>query len=257
MSHFERTPLLDHDDADDADATPLLRVGSFIRSSPHGADAAGARESEVPRERERDSSSPPSAVPSAVLMAAATQDPDGFLDVWVARHFSISVKLFDIQRGLGPMAVDAELVLADLELVQDVLFELREFATKDSRVRDAMRVTSVVQNGVAAVYAWLDDTLDAIGRSGAAFSRSPSFVDAGDGGPPVAMLRAFERLHPDLEALVVGEGGIEAATSFETDMGHKLAICFRQIGAAVVRISGRGATTLPGLADPTVGLRKL
>ncbi len=250
MSYFEPTPALDHDDDDDAssDAEPLVRVGSFIRTPPQPGDApfdAGDNDAAA-----RGSSLPPplssGAVPSAVMLAAASSDPDGFIDVWVARHFSISVRLFDIQRSLGALAVDAELVIEDLELVQDVLFELREYSTRDSRVRDVMRESGVVQNGVVAVYAWLDETLDAIGRTGAAFARSPSFVDAGDGGPPAAMLRAFERLHPDLEALVRSPE-LSSGPSFNEDLAQKLALCFRQIGAAVVRISGRGATTISGL----------
>lgn len=171
---------------------------------------------------------------------------EGFLDRWLARHFTVSVRLFDIRRGVEGRGPDAEApspetekVLEDLEAVQDVLFELRELATTEP----AMQVDAI-ENAVSAVYGWLEETLDAVERTGAAFRRSPSFVDAGEGSAPIAMLRAFERLHPDIEILVA-----HSAPVADPDLAQKLALCFRQVGAAIVRVSGRGATSLPPPSD--------
>jgi hypothetical protein len=258
MPHFEPTPSLEPatNDVDRESTAPEARAASFIR--PHGDtfDSEASRQSSPTLPSPAPVPSSPS-VSSSTLLAAAPHDAQGFLDAWLARHFSISVKLFDLQRVLGmppasatravnvaAVGAEAELVISDLELVQDVLFEVREFADHDETVRAVMQESEILQNGVVAVYAWLDETLDAIARTGTAFRRSPSFVDARDGGPPHAMLRAFERLHPDLEALVVGADGVSAPETFATNVGKKLAICFRQIGAAIVRISGRGASTL-------------
>jgi len=173
---------------------------------------------------------------------------ESFHDHWLARHFAVSVRLFDIQRavegeeGEGAPSPETQKVLADLEVVQDVLFELRDLAATEP----AMQIAAI-ENAVRAVYAWLEDTLSAVERTGSAFRRSPSFVDGGDGGAPAAMLRAFERLHPDIEILVA-----RSAPVADPNLAHKLALCFRRIGAAIVRVSGRGATTLPPRDQGTV-----
>ena len=56
-----------------------------------------------------------------------------------------------------------------------------------------------------------------------------------------AILRTMERVHPDLELLVHAE-----AFASEPDIAQKMSLCFRQIGAAVVRVSGRSASSFPG-----------
>ena len=50
----------------------------------------------------------------------------------------------------------------------------------------------------------------------------------------MAILRTLERVHPDLETLV----RVDALGVVE-DLARKISLCFRQIGAAVVRVSGR------------------
>jgi hypothetical protein len=47
-------------------------------------------------------------------------------------------------------------------------------------------------------------------------------------------------VHPDLETLVRVDG-----IAVDADVAQKVALCFRQIGAAVVRVSGRGVSSYP------------
>ena len=58
----------------------------------------------------------------------------------------------------------------------------------------------------------------------------PGFVDAPGDEAFNAILRTLERVHPDLETLLRLDPGI-----IGEDVARKLALCFRQIGAAVVR----------------------
>ena len=55
-----------------------------------------------------------------------------------------------------------------------------------------------------------------------------------------AILRALERVHPDLETLLRVD-----ALGVESDVARKLALCIRQIGALVVRVSGRPVSSYP------------
>ena len=164
-------------------------------------------------------------------------DADAFLEDWVLRHFTVSVKLHDVER-VSEGDPERAFVLEDLGFVQGVLLEVHDFAASDPRVRAMMNEGELLQNGVAALYTWLDDVLDAAARLRVTRGK-PSFVDAGEEALG-AILRTLERVHPDLETLVRVE-----ALGVEEDIARKLALCFRQIGAAVVRISGRAVSTYP------------
>jgi hypothetical protein len=161
---------------------------------------------------------------------------ESFLEDWALRHFTISVKLHDAER-LSEGDPERLLVLEELAVVQGILIELHEFATSTEAVRNLMSEMQVVQNSVSALYTWLDDLLDAALLRPVA-RRRPGFVDAGPDTLTV-ITSALERVHPDLESLV-------RAGADDTDGGvaRKLSLCFRQIGAAIVRVSGR-ATSLP------------
>ena len=95
-----------------------------------------------------------------------------------------------------------------------------------------------MQHAVIAAYAWLGDALQALPTRSIA-RRRPSFVDEGE-APGSAMLTTLQRLHPDL-ALLVRADGVPA----DEEVRSKLALCFRQLGAGIVRISGRTTTRPP------------
>ena len=100
--------------------------------------------------------------------------------------------------------------------------------------------SSCSQNGVAALYNWLDEVLDAAARLRVTRGK-PGFVDAPGDEVVHAILRTLERVHPDLETLLRLDRGV-----VDEDIARKLAAAsFRQIGAAVVRISGRSASSYP------------
>src|SRR4051812_12088481 len=87
-------------------------LSSFIR--PHDVD---------------DIDFPPNRLSSAGALTAAVNECDDFLDRWLARHFSLSVKLHDVQRQsaawepLGTIeGINA--ILDELAVVQGVLIEL-------------------------------------------------------------------------------------------------------------------------------------
>ncbi len=193
--------------------------GSFIRSTGQ-VDASGG------------------GVPALQADAGVDDGPVGFLDEWAMRHFSISVKIHDVER-VGEHDAERRLVLQDLSLVQGVLLELHDFASADRRVRALMDRGPELQNGVSALYTWLEEVLDAAGRLRVTRGR-PSFVDGPDEDVFKAILRSLERVHPDLEALLRVE-----ALGVDPDVAQKLALCFRQIGAAVVRVSGRTVSSYP------------
>jgi hypothetical protein len=180
---------------------------------------------------------------AAGLVAAVPAIPE-FLEQWIARHFSLSVRLHDVRRELATAERDektaeVEAIVVDLDVVQGVLLELHDYAESDARVRELMDTTHVVQHGVVTVYQWLGEILDALPTRSVA-RRRPSFVDEGHAAPAIAMLHTLERLHPDLERLVRADD-----VPADHDVASKLAICFRQIGAAIVRISGRATTHPP------------
>jgi hypothetical protein len=163
---------------------------------------------------------------------------DAFLDDWALRHFTISVKLHDVAR-VSEGDVERQAVLEDLGVVQGILLEVHDFVTADERVRAIMRESLVLQNGVGALYGWLDEVLDAAARLRVTRNK-PGFVDESDEALG-AILRTLERVHPDLELLLrVDTLGIDE------DVARKIALCFRQIGAAVVRVSGRAGSSYPG-----------
>src|SRR5262249_9812223 len=153
---------------------------------------------------------------------------------WALRHFTISVKLHDAER-LSEGDPERLAVLTDLADVQGILIELHEYAMHTEAVRNLMSEMQVVQNGVSALYTWIDELLDAALLGRVARGR-PGFVDAGPETLAV-ISSALERVHPDLESLV-------HAGADDTDGGvaQKLSICFRQIGAAIVRVSGRASS---------------
>jgi len=190
---------------------------------------------------------PQNPISSSTALALAVDECDEFLDRWLDRHFSLSVKLHDAQRELakemlveGPSSSAHEVVavVADLELVQGVLFELHGYLEGDATARAVLRDSRAVQHAVIAVYAWLGDALAALPTRSIA-RRRPSFVDEGE-APGSAMLTTLQRLHPDLERLVRADG-----VPAEHDVRSKLALCFRQIGAGIVRISGRTTSRPP------------
>ncbi len=163
---------------------------------------------------------------------------DAFLDDWALRHFSISVKLHDVERvSVGDF--ERQLVLKDLGVVQGILLEVHDFVLADERLRAMMRSSLVLQNGVGALYGWLEEVLDAASRLRVTRNK-PGFVDESDEalGP---ILRTLERVHPDLEMLLrIDTLGVDE------DIARKISLCFRQIGAAVVRVSGRPGSSYPG-----------
>jgi len=170
--------------------------------------------------------------------AALRAQIDDFLDDWALRHFTISVKMHDVAR-VSEGDTERQLVLADLDVVQGILLEVHDLVTNDERVRAMLRQSLVLQNGVKALYGWLDDVLDAASRLRVTRNK-PGFVDSSDDAL-TAILRTMERVHPDLELLVHAE-----AFASELDIAQKMSLCFRQIGAAVVRVSGRSASSFPG-----------
>jgi hypothetical protein len=161
-----------------------------------------------------------------------------FLDDWALRHFALSVKMHDVER-VGETDPERRLVLEDLGVVQGILLELHDFASGDEHVRAMMDRELVLQNGVTALYNWLDDVLDVAARLRVTRGK-PSFVDAPGDEVSRAILRTLERVHPDLETLLRVE-----ALGVERDVAQKLALCFRQIGALVVRVSGRPVSSYP------------
>lgn len=184
------------------------------------------------------------AVSSSAILAASIDESEEFIERWVACHFSLSVKLHDVRRELDAHAdaADKELdaIVEDLDVVQGVMLELHDYADVEPRMRSLMQGSHVLQHGVIAIYTWLSEILAALpGRAVA--RRRPSFVDDSE-MPAVAMLSTLERLHPDLQRLVRKE-----EVTADDDIASKLAICFRQIGAAVVRISGRASSRPPKL----------
>jgi hypothetical protein len=162
----------------------------------------------------------------------------GFLEDWALRHFNISVKMHDVER-VGERDPERRLVLEDLALVQGILLELHDFASGEDRVRAMMDEEQLLQNGVAALYNWLDEVLDVAARLRVTRGK-PGFVDAPGDEVFHAILRTLERVHPDLETLLRLDRGV-----VDEDIARKLALCFRQIGAAVVRVSGRSASSYP------------
>ena len=54
---------------------------------------------------------------------------------------------------------ERRLVLEDLGFVQGILLELHDFASGEARVRAMMDRDPLLQNGVSALYAWLDEVL--------------------------------------------------------------------------------------------------
>jgi hypothetical protein len=162
---------------------------------------------------------------------------EDFLEDWALRHFMVSVKLHDVGR-VSEDDIEKQLVLEDLSVVQGILLEVHDFATSDERVKALMRTSTVLQNGVAALYGWLDDVLDAASRLRVARGK-PGFVDSSEEAL-TAILRNLERVHPDLEVLLRTE-----VLGVDGDVARKLALCFRQIGAVVVRVSGRAGSSIP------------
>src|SRR4029077_1255867 len=106
-------------------------------------------------------------------------------------------------------------------------------------LRVLLRGDDALQNGVNALYAWIHGIVDAA-LLGRVTLRRPDFLDAGDEHGLAAILEALERVHPDLDPLVRAAGVAEDA-----GVASKLSICFRQIGVAVVRVSGRASAVPP------------
>ncbi len=186
----------------------------------------------------------PNPISSATALEAAVDDPDEFLERWLARHFSLSVKLHDAHRESDageplPLVDELRATLEDLSLAQGVLLELYDYAALEPRLHALMRDEHLLQHGVVVLYNWLSETVSALSARAIARRRA-SFVDDGEATPPGTMLRTLERLHPDLQRLVRAD-----ALPVERDVADRLALCFRQIGATVVRISGRTATLPP------------
>jgi hypothetical protein len=179
---------------------------------------------------------PPQAALSETDEALRAQI-DAFLDDWALRHFTISVKLHDVAR-VSEGDAERQAVLEDLGIVQGILLEVHDFVTADERVRAVMRESLVLQNGVGALYGWLDEVLDAAARLRVTRNK-PGFIDESDEALG-AILRTLERVHPDLEVLLRID-----ALGVDEDVARKIALCFRQIGAAVVRVSGRAGSSYP------------
>ena len=214
---------------------------------PHGEEASETSETKTPT-REGASSFIRShdahdvAVPPSPALveggAGAPLGGDAFLEDWALRHFAVSVKMHDVAR-VSEKDPERRLVLQDLELAQGILLELHDFASDDPRVRTMMDAQQVLQNGVTALYDWLDDVLDVAARLRVTRGK-PGFVDAPSDEVFYAILRALERVHPDLETLLRVD-----ALGVESDVARKLALCIRQIGALVVRVSGRPVSSYP------------
>jgi hypothetical protein len=165
---------------------------------------------------------------------------EAFLDQWSQRHFMTSVRLHDAERVCA--GDDERLhVLEDLGVVQGGLLELHELASASPEAQALLRDDEVVRNGVTALYGWVDDLVDAA-LLGRVARRRPGFIDEGDEDALVAILDALGRVHPGLDPFVRGQ-----ETAREGEIAEKVSICFRQIGAAVVRVTGR-ASTLPPLS---------
>jgi hypothetical protein len=177
---------------------------------------------------------PPSPSPLGVGVAGA----DAFLDDWALRHFTVSVQMHDVER-MSASDPERLLVLEDLAFVQGVLLELHDFASSEPRVRAMLDEQRILQNGVTALYDWLDEVLGAAARLRVTRGK-PGFVDAPSDEAFYAILRTLERVHPDLETIMRLDG-----RTVDEEVARKLVLCFRQIGAAVVRVSGRGASTYP------------
>ncbi|HEY2510850.1 MAG TPA: hypothetical protein VGI39_08340 [Polyangiaceae bacterium] len=190
------------------------------------------------RERDAEAATLP-RMPVASFAEEMRMDAAGFLEDWSLRHFAISVHLHDVARVSEGDAERGE-VLDDLAEVQGILLELHDYASHERAVREVMVRSERIQNGVAALYAWLDEVLDVAARLRVTRGR-PGFVDGlGEDAFP-AIVRALERVHPDLESLVQIDG-----LDLDYDVAQKLSLCFRQIGAVVVRVSGRSAlSTVP------------
>jgi hypothetical protein len=191
--------------------------------------------------REHDAHDVDAPAPRAALAGAPEPmrlDPEGFLEDWALRHFTVSVQLHDVER-VSEGDAERKAVLEDLGLVQGVLLELHDFASGEKRVRALLESSRVLQNGVSALYNWLDEVLGAAARLRVTHSK-PGFTHWPEEEAPTSMLRTLERVHPDLETLVHPFG-----TGADEDVGRKIALCFRQIGAAVVRVSGRAGSTIP------------
>jgi hypothetical protein len=220
--------------------TPV-RATSFIRS--HDAEEVAVPASPAPLEASG-AGEPARVVSEGVLPCEPAREPagargsDAFLEDWSLRHFSVSVKMHDVER-VSERDPERRLVLEDLGRVQGILLELHDFASGDPRVHAMMDEHEVLQNGVTALYSWLDDVLEAAARLRVTRGK-PGFVDAPSDEVYYAILRTLERVHPDLETLMRVE-----ALGIERDVAHKLALCFRQIGAVVVRVSGRPVSSYP------------
>lgn len=177
-----------------ADLPPTrAKVGSFIRTTGDELDAT----------------------PSAVGLRAAVEDEERFLDEWLARHFSVSVKLFDLQlrkrRDDGDTDAPFAARVQHLEAIQGVLFELREMALADDRARDLMAETRLVQNAVIAVYGWLDDAIARVARGEAVAAPGTSLGD-------IVRLTRAEDIPGDRET------------------AQKIALCFRQASATIATL---------------------
>lgn len=187
---------------------------------------------------------------SSTALAAAIDQTEDFLERWITCHFSLSVNLHDVRRELGEetgtMTEESAAIVADLDVVQGVLLELHDYAGNEARIQVMMKSSYVLQHALVATYAWLSEILVALPARTVARKR-PSFVDEGD-TPAYAMLSTLERLHPDLERLVRPDGLTSGDVIADVDVAQKLSICFRQIGAAIVRISGRASTFPPANA---------
>jgi len=210
MTEAKRAPL------EQGIKTPV-EVTSYIRS--HDVDEAHVH-----------------APASALGSNTPALDTEAFLEDWALRHFTVSVKLHDAER-LCEGDAERLAVLEELAVVQGVLIELHEFATASTELQNLMTEMDVVQNGIAALYSWLDEVLDAAVLRPVRRNR-PAFLDGGDEGL-VTIATALVRLHPDLDSLVRA-----GADDNDGAVAHKLSLCFRQIGAALVRVTGR-ASSLP------------
>jgi hypothetical protein len=181
---------------------------------------------------------PPSPSPLGVAGDKVHPGTEQFLDDWALRHFTVSVQMHDVERR-SENDPEGQLVLEDLGIVQGVLLELHDFVSNEPRLRALMDEEQILQNGVSALYDWLDEVLTAAAKLRVTQGK-PGFVDAPGDEAFYAILRTLERVHPDLETLVRVDG-----IAVDQDLAQKLALCFRQIGAAVVRVSGRGVSSYP------------
>jgi hypothetical protein len=219
MSEPKHSPRGEHDPRDQGGVDP--NAASHIR--PHPTE---------------DVVVPPQAPPLGAGETALEAQVIDFLDDWALRHFTASVKMHDVAR-LSEGDGERQAVLEDLAVVQGILLEVHDFVMEDERVRTMIQGSLVLQNGVGALYGWLDDVLEAASQVRVTQNK-PGFADTSDEALK-AILRMMERLHPDLELLVRVDTFGE-----HPDIAQKLSLCFRQIGAAVVRVSGRSASSFPG-----------